>query len=728
MGGVKDGPEPLHHLLLEHTSDAVILLDGEGNVTGVNPAFTRIFGLEEREVLAKDARLLVAESTRQAFGVTFREVLQASGEQTDPADRSGKARSAAAPLRLAGLHKDGQELALECILVPGAAIGAAAVAIMRDLTDHQSISYQLRASQESYRALSETTTDAILQINEEFEVLFANTAAGAIFGAESTQLLREEFSALFPEPVYERYKGEFRKYFVIDDPHRKASRLRNTIEILGRRQDGEIIPLEISFGNSTSVAGQRILTCIVRDISQRKKTEHKLRYLAYHDRLTDLGNRDLFTVSLKEFLANFRRYGDGKGALLFLDLDGFKKVNDTLGHNLGDKILFECARRLSNCLRESDHVYRYSEELDYEGASKDLFRFGGDEFVILLSRLAKSTDAAVVAQKIIDTMRRPFVVKGHESISQVNLGVSIGIALIPDNGADSDSLISSADVAMYKAKERGNRYMFFTDEMNRMATERLLLEAGVRAALEQEQFRLHYQPQVGATGEVLGVECLLRWSDPRQGEVPPAQFIPIAEETGLIVPLGAWILETACRQLRLWSEQGHTNLFASVNLSVRQFEQEHVVDTIVRIIESTGTDPRNLKIEITESSIINNPLEARGKMEELKERAPGIRIAIDDFGTGYSSLSYLSELPVDVLKIDQSFVINLDRGSNTKIVNAIIALAQSMNLEVVAEGVETERQFLYLKERGCQVFQGFHFGRPVDVRKIEAVLRRGRLP
>jgi EAL domain-containing protein (putative c-di-GMP-specific phosphodiesterase class I) len=289
-------------------------------------------------------------------------------------------------------------------------------------------------------------------------------------------------------------------------------------------------------------------------------------------------------------------------------------------------------------------------------------------------------------------------------------------------------LIRSADVAMYKAKEKHASYMYFTRELNTQATERMFLENGLRKAVERESLELYYQPVVRADGTIEGVEALLRWKSAEKGFIAPGIFIPVAEETGIILPLGDWVFEQACRQLKVWNAGGYPNLYVSINLSVKQFNQEHVVRKLGSIIRRTGADPKNLKIEITESSIMHNPAEARVKMEELKKKYPGMRIAIDDFGTGYSSLSYLSDFPVDILKIDQHFVINLKKQTNTKIINTIITLGQSLNLEVVAEGVESEYQLEYLRSRDCRTFQGFYFGQPVSAIEMTKLLALGRLP
>jgi len=709
--------------IFEHTWHAVFALNSRGVITYTNPAFTEIFGYTSEEVLNKEFITLIDGD----FKKIVQKKLENYSRQSINPEATPTTREI---LSLTGLHQSGSLLNIDLSFLPKQQNGQNnIIAFARDLTSHDRLFRELKASRDSYWALSETTSDAILQINQDFTIQFANTAIKSIFGYSNKELRGKGFDLLFPPSIYKRYNATFHKYFIIDDQHRKAKRLANTIEILGQTRKGEIIPLEISVGNSRSVAGSRVLTCIVRDITERKKTERKLRYLAYHDKLTDLGNRDFFNISLDHFLAQVKRSEDTMGALLFLDLDGFKKVNDTLGHNIGDMILTECARRLSNCLRESDIVYRFSDDDNYPAKTKeDLFRFGGDEFVILLTNIKKTTDAAIVAQKIIDSVKRPYFVKEYKTISKINLGVSVGIALIPDNGDDPASLISSADVAMYKAKELGNRYMYFTQEMNTRATERLLIENGIRNALENNTFKLHYQPLVADNGAIKGIEALIRWPHAERGYIPASEFIPIAEETGLIIPLGDWVFETACRQLKKWHTAGFTGIDMSINFSLRQLNQEKIIEKLIKIIDKTGINPAKLKIEITESSIMKNPAEARAIMEKVKKNKAGVRIAIDDFGTGYSSLSYLSQFPVDIIKIDRSFVRNLNNPINEKIINTIIALAHSMDLELVAEGVETQAQFEYLSSRKCHTFQGYYFGKAVAAEQMSQLLTRGSLP
>ena len=703
-------------MVAANTGDAALEIGESGTIRFANPALSELLGYSAEEVLNRGAATLIAAPSRDFFSGTVAGYFERCDGLTAP-ERG--------LFSVDGLHRDGHTVPLEASAVCTGDPGARRLLlVLRDLTHRE----RVRAAENTFSALSETTTDAIVQINEELHIIFANSAVQSIFGCAPEEVLQGSLERLFPESAYARYAEHFRKYFVVDDAHRKATRLTNVIEVLGRRRDSEIFPLEISFGNSRNILGERILTCIMRDITDRKRTERRLRFLAYHDKLTELGNRDLLYVSLKQYLAQVARYPDSGGALLFLDLDGFKKINDTLGHEAGDQILREASRRVSSCLRESDLVYRFSEETAMgQGTIEELFRFGGDEFVILLTHIANAADAARVAQRILDSVSRPYQLAGQKGATRASLGVSIGIALIPQNGTEAMNLIRSADVAMYKAKESRNTYVFFTEEINRQANQRIDLEAGIREAVENHSFELFYQPVVDAAGGILGAEALLRWNDPQRGYVPPGQFIPIAEETGLIFPIGDWVLETACRQLCAWNEAGFPDLHVSVNLSVKQFNQPDLVDHLTQIVRRSGARPDNLRIEITESSLMKDPDEARRKMEAIKKANLGIRIAIDDFGAGYSSLSYLSELPVDMLKIDGSFVMNLyTQRHNPKIVNTIIALAYSLHMDVVAEGVETEAQLQYLATNECRLFQGYYFGKPVPGRRPRAACWRTR--
>jgi diguanylate cyclase (GGDEF)-like protein/PAS domain S-box-containing protein len=691
--------------LLDTTPDIAVELDHDGRVLHANAAFSVAFGYLHSAVVGTSFIDLVQEGYRRPLLSHMREVAATS---TVP--------RVATPddiVLFRARHQDGSYLSVEALLSTyREAESTRLVVVMRDLSAHRSLLEELRESKDNYDALSETITEAIVRLDESFTIVYSNAAIKSTFGYEPEEVRGEPFRMLFPPGEYQRNENAFRKYFIVDDQDRNKLGLHNTIELLGKHKHRGIAPMEVSFGNSKEYRG-RTLTCIIRDITRRKNAERRLRHLAYHDQLTGLGNRDLFNADMRDVLHNLENAGTGYAAVMFLDLDGFKQVNDTLGHEAGDNLLIETASRLKDSLRESDSVYR----------------FGGDEFVVVLSYIRNPRDAALVANGLLAAVRRPYEIRQNsDSSSDVAVGVSIGIALTPSHGSMVEELTKAADLAMYSAKEAGkSQFAFYTSDLNAKAVEQWELEQGIRSGLERGEFGLHYQPLVDTDGRMKGVEALMRWDHPTKGAVSPGRFIPIAEETGLIVPLGNWVLETAFRDVKSWNDEGYPDLYVSINLSPRQFEQKDLVDMVGRAIERTGANPRNVKIEITETCIMSAPEEAMDKMRLLKERHPGLTIAIDDFGTGYSSLSYLSNLPADIIKIDLSFVVNLFAKGNQKIVNAIIGLAHSLGLEVVAEGVESSEQWDYFRTHECQTLQGFHFNRPVPQGDIGALLKKGLL-
>ena len=445
------------------------------------------------------------------------------------------------------------------------------------------------------------------------------------------------------------------------------------------------------------------VTGTVQDITDRRKAEEKIRYLAYYDALTTLPNRQFFLEQLQRSLATAQRHSRLLG-VLSLDLDQFKRVNDTLGHSLGDDLLVAVSRRLSDCVRSADAVAR----LDF--GTDRLARLGGDEFSLLLTDLAQFHDAARVAQRILDQLKMPFQLGEQE----VFVTASIGIALFPNDGENSESLVKNADTAMHYAKEQGrNNYQFYGAAMNTTALEKLSLEGQLRKALERQEFILHYQPKVDASdGRVTGVEALVRWNHPELGIVGPNQFISVAEDIGLIIPLGEWVIATACRQLCAWQQQGCAPISVAVNIAGSHFRQPSLLSVVADTLRDTGLDPGQLEIELTESMLMDNVEATIAVLRDLK--AMGVRLAIDDFGTGYSSLAYLKRFPLDTLKIDRSFIKDTpgDTG-DAALTTAIIGMAHSLNLSVVAEGVELQVQFDFLKDRGCDVIQGFLISRPM---------------
>ena len=430
--------------------------------------------------------------------------------------------------------------------------------------------------------------------------------------------------------------------------------------------------------------------------------EERLRVQANYDSLTKLPNRTLFMDRLSHSLSRGRR-DNSQIAVLFLDLDRFKKVNDTLGHSAGDRLLQEAARRLTSCVRETDTVAR----------------LGGDEFTVILPDLRNTHNTELVARKMLRCLAEPFVIDGAEML----VTGSLGITVFPDDGGDAETLLKNADTAMYKSKEDGrNTFRFFTAKMNAEALEYLELENALRHAIEREQFILHYQPIIDLkTGRVTSAEALLRWDHPERGIVAPTEFIPLAEDTGMIVPIGEWVFRTACDQMERWRDIGLSSLHVSVNLSARQSRDIAFKDMIHRILKETGADPKNITLEITESMFMEEDHRALAILSEF--RTMGINLSLDDFGTGYSSLGYLKRFPVNILKIDRSFVVDIGKDTESQgLVEAIIAMAHSQNMKVIAEGAETEEQVAFLRSRECDEVQGFYFSQALPAEEFTAYI------
>ncbi|MEW5953823.1 MAG: EAL domain-containing protein [Bacillota bacterium] len=449
------------------------------------------------------------------------------------------------------------------------------------------------------------------------------------------------------------------------------------------------------------------LVCIVRDLTELKLARDKIEYLTYYDVLTGLPNRALFKNRLALALAQANR-DEKMLAVMYLDLDRFKLAKDTLAYSAADELLQRVAERLATCVRQRD----------------TLARAGSDVFTLLLPEISRMEDAARVAQKITGALHSPVDINGYE----IDISVSIGIAIYPDDDQDIETLLKNADIAMCQAKEEGgNRYRFYDPAMKARARERLALQSNLRYALQRREFVLYYQPQVDArTGKVSGVEALLRWQHPELGLVPPSEFISQAEDIGFIVPVGEWVLETACARNKAWQEAGLSPVSVSVNLSARQFQQSNLAETVARVLKDTGLSPGWLTLEITEDVLMRDTELTIATLHQL--RGMGIRIYIDDFGTGYSALSYLKKFPVDGIKIDKSFVFDLSCSViDRAIVTSVIVLARRLNLEVVAEGVETYSQSAFLRSQGCSKLQGYLFSKPVPADEIEQMLWQHRV-
>jgi diguanylate cyclase (GGDEF)-like protein/PAS domain S-box-containing protein len=567
--------------------------------------------------------------------------------------------------------------------------------IARDVTSRVQAEHELRiaASFESQESMMITDADCvILRVNHAFTETTGYTP-GEVVGKTPRLLKSGRHNADFYRAMWESIErtGSWHG------------------EIWDRRKNGKISPelLTISAVKSGDVVTHYVGTHV--DITERKAAEEEIKHLAYYDHLTGLPNRRLLMDRLGHALAFSTRSGSA-GALLFLDLDNFKVLNDTLGHNIGDLLLQQVAHRLESCVRKSDTVAR----------------LGGDEFVVMLEGLSGQPEEAasqtrLVGEKILDALNKPYQL----ALSAYRSTPSIGAVLF-DHQQSMDDLLKQADIAMYQAKNAGrNLLRFFDPRMQEAVNARAALEGELGHALENQQFHLFYQIQVDSSRRPVGAEALVRWIHPERGLVPPVKFIPLAEETGLILPLGLWVLETACAQLREWQqEEISRHLVLAVNVSVKQFRNPDFVDQVRLAIQRHAIDATRLKLELTESLLLDNVEEAIASMNALKEI--GVRFSMDDFGTGYSSLQYLKRLPLDQIKIDQSFVRDIDTDSNDKaIVHTIIAMAKSLKMDIIAEGVETKQQRQFILDNGCTHYQGYLFGKPVPIAEFDALLKLG---
>jgi diguanylate cyclase (GGDEF)-like protein/PAS domain S-box-containing protein len=557
------------------------------------------------------------------------------------------------------------------------------VGSLEDITGEMEAVRELGAREAEYRMLAENSSDFLARHAPDGTYRYASPASLAITGYAPEELVGTAPFALVAEEDREVTAEHAQRLVEHDAPSTVAYRLR--------RKDGQLRWLETTARAVRDDVGVREIVSVTRDISDRKQAELELSHLALHDTLTGLPNRALFLDRLGLALRRTERRS-GSVAVLFGDLDRFKVVNDSLGHDAGDRLLVDVAGRIGAALRPADTVAR----------------FGGDEFTILCEDIAGEIEAATIAQRIVDVFREPFVLEDGE----VFLATSLGIAIARGEGATdqrAEDLIRDADAAMYRAKERGKgRYEIFDEAMRADAVARLETESALRRALERGELRLHYQPEVDlATGSIAGFEALIRWEHPLRGLLHPSAFIPLAEETGLIVGIGEWVLREACTEAARWPAP----LTLSVNLSARQLAQHDLVAVVRRALSETGTDPAKLCLEITESAVMESGAATTAQLRALKSL--GVRLAIDDFGTGFSSLAHLRRFPVDVLKIDGTFVSGLGREpQDASIAAAVISLAHALDLTTVAEGVETDEQLAILKQLGCDLGQGYLFARP----------------
>jgi diguanylate cyclase (GGDEF)-like protein/PAS domain S-box-containing protein len=666
-----------------------VMLDREGRLTYCNDYLLRLTGWRREEVIGRDWFELFIPSScdlKDRFAAVLADLPSASHHDNEILTRSGGQRLIQwtnTTLRSAS----------------GEVIGTASIG--DDITERNKDAEQHRAQMEDrYRALLEAAPDAMVVVNDAGGIVLLNVQAEKQFGYRRDELVGQQVTNIIPTGFAERLIADALR----SAEEALAQQMGTGMELTGQRKNGSGFPIEILLSPLESAEGT-LVTAAIRDISARKRAEAQMIHWAQHDFLTDLPNRFLLNDRIDQAIALAQRHRK-QVAVLFLDLDGFKYINDSLGHSIGDRLLQSIAKRLEQCVRAPDTVSRQ----------------GGDEFVVLVSEEARWVDAAIVAARILRSVAEAHSIDQHD----LHVTASIGVSVYPDDGMDAETLIKNADTAMYNAKENGRQsYQFFKPEMNVRAVERQSIEEGLRRALERREFTLHYQPKINlGTGAITGAEALIRWTHPTRGPLLPAQFIPIAEECGLIRPIGSWVLREACRQARAWVDAGLPVATMAVNVSAMQLRQETFLQSVFAILQDTGLDPGSLELELTEGVLMKHAESTAATLQALREK--GVRVAVDDFGTGYSSLSYLKKFPIDALKIDQSFVRQIGTaGDDAAIVTAVISMARSLKLLVIAEGVETQEQLEFLQTHQCEEGQGYYFSRPVPAEQFSKLLETG---
>lgn len=680
----------LQSAALEAAANAIVITDHEGTIVWSNRAFTTMTGYSAEEVLGKNAGVLKSGEQSESYYAKLWSTIS-----------SGKVWQG----EIVNRRKDGTTYTEEMTITPMVRdahnpANRYYIAIKQDITERKQAEEALLFKTALLEAQAETTIDGILAVDESNHIVLANKQFGLHFEIPDELLsTRDDLIVLkhvmakieAPDAFIERVKY---LYSHRNEKSRDEFSLKN-----GKVFDRYSAPLV------DSKSRHRGRIWYFRDITDRKLAEERAEFLAYYDALTGLPNRTLLEDRLSKALAGARRRKD-RVAFLFLDLDRFKNINDSLGHSVGDLVLKEVAERLKRWAREQDTVARLS----------------GDEFLIMVTSVKDITDAAVAAERLMNAVAAKFVVQGHS----LSIPCSLGISIFPEHGADGETLIKNAEAAMYSAKDNGrHNFQFFTQDMNAQVVERLSLENGLRMALERNELFLVYQPQMEiATGRITGLEALLRWQHPELGLVPPDRFIRIAENSGQIVPIGEWVLRTACSQARKWQDEGLPAVSVAVNVSAVQFRREGFCELVRRILHDTGLDPHYLELELTESLLLANAEVTVSVIQQLKSM--GVTLAIDDFGTGYSNFSYMRQFQVSKLKIDRSFIRDVAANPNdAAITAAIIGMAKGLSLKVIAEGVENEEQMSFLRTHRCNEIQGYYFSKPLTVDKVADKLRGG---
>jgi diguanylate cyclase (GGDEF)-like protein/PAS domain S-box-containing protein len=695
--------------VIDSTVDGIITIDARGHITSVNAAALQMFGYAESDMLGRNVSMLMPMPDSRQHDGYLRRYLE-----------TGKGTVFGAGREVTGMRSDGSLFPIDLGVNEMQLDGERHfVGMLRDVSERRSaeLAYeetqrQLRRTDALRRSIYDSAPFSILATDLRGVIQAMNPAAEMLLGYSPDELVGRQTPELFhdPQELTLRAAQLSAEFGELVQPNFEAlvARARrgrpDEREWTYVRKDGRRVPVILVVNTMANDSGEPVgYMGIAYDVTERKRAEEHIRHMAHHDALTALPNRALLQERLGAALVRAKREGDCM-ALMFIDLDRFKNINDSLGHHVGDSILKIVAERLRSAVRASDTVAR----------------MGGDEFVVLLPKVAQVEDCELVARKVISALGEPMQVGTYE----LRVTPSIGLATFPQAGDDPVTLMRAADAAMYHAKAQGrNSVRMYDESMTRDSAERLRMENDLHQALERDELRVLYQPQFEvATGRLVGAEALLRWRRPVHGLVSPADFIPLAEDTGLIVDIGAWVLREACRQSCAWEERTGVALRVAVNLSPRQLEAEHLADDISQALQACGLPPQRLELEITESAIVRDTLSTADVLSRL--RALGITIAIDDFGVGYSSMSYLRELPVDKFKIDRAFLSAVpSSASDTRLAAALIAMAHTLQVGLVAEGVETREQLDFLRAHGCHEAQGYYLGRPVEPQEFEALIR-----
>lgn len=696
----------------QSANDAIIAADNSGNIFSWNKGARIIFGYSEEEILGHPLAILIPQQYQEAHQ-----------REMDRVSSGGEAHVIGKTVEMYGKRKDGTEFPLELSLATwGAGADTFYSGFIRDITERKQAQQALVEREERFRALVQNSSDVITVLAPDGTIQYESPSAEKVLGYLPEELVGENaFTYIHPDDL-----GEVVREFTLlmEVPGGTSS-----VEFRFRHKDGTWRILQATGTNLVHTPAVGGIAISSSDMTDRRAFESQLEYQAYHDLLTGLPNRALFMDRLEHALtqASSQRHA-GSVAVLFLDLDNFKVVNDSLGHKVGDQLLIAVSKRLQECLRAEDTIAR----------------LGGDEFTVLLEGIGDTGEIEEVAERIADKMQAPFPLGGYDVLHTSSLEgyelfvtTSIGIALLNGPNDHPDDLLRQADVAMYEAKSKGKaRHVLFEPRMTMRVRKHMQIEGELRQALERDEFRVYYQPIVDiGTGTIQGVEALVRWEHPVRGLIPPIEFIPVAEQTGLIIPIGKWVLEQACRQMQEWQLQRNRQLdglpltvplTVSVNLSAKQFGHPRLVQDIEHALHTSGLDPHSLKLEITESVTMEDVKSAVGILQELKSL--GIRLAIDDFGTGYSALSYLKRFPIDTLKLDRSFIMGLGQDpEDTAIVEATIAFAKTLNLTVTAEGIETIQQLQELQALMCDQGQGYYFAKPMAADALGDMLAEATL-